>query len=41
MDNKISKKRYIKPSTEVYNMNASKILCSSQIDPFEWGYPGA
>ena len=43
MDKKIIKKKYIKPSTEVYNINTSQILCSSPFDedPFEWGFPGA
>ncbi len=41
MDKKIFKKRYIKPSTEAYNMNASKILCSSETDPYGWAFPGA
>ena len=41
MDKEFLKKRYTKPSTEVYNMNASQILCSSPNDPFGWSHPGA
>ena len=41
MDKKTFKKRYIKPSTEAYNMNASKILCNSPFDPDVWAFPGA
>ena len=42
MDKKILKKRYTKPSTEAYNINASQILCSSPSDPpYGWAFPGA
>ena len=39
MDKKIFKKRYIKPSTEVYNIKTSQILCNSY--PDAWPFPGA
>ena len=41
MDKNFLKKRYIKPSTEVYNMNTTRILCDSGVDPWEWQYQGA
>ena len=41
MDKKTFKKRYIKPSTEVYNINTSQILCNSPFDPDVWAFPGA
>ena len=41
MDKKILKKRYTKPSTEVYNIKTSQILCNSPFDPYGWAFPGA
>ena len=35
------KKKYMKPSMQVYEIQQTQILCGSPTDPNTWPYPGA
>jgi len=41
MENNTMKKKYIKPSMQVYNIKCTQLLCGSPTDPNQWPYPGA
>ena len=41
MEDNAMKKKYIKPSMQVYDIKPTQILCGSPNNPYQWDGPGA